>query len=128
LPMRPLRVVGVVMLFDVVRRSSNFVLVLMAIAVVAEIAVPIAVPTMIVLEAAVVGVPIPRKELSSLITRPDPGGAGIRWASPISVVPLVVVSDRVPITVHPEVIRSGGTRPAMNDARRRRGPNSHSDR
>ena len=49
----------------------------MAISIVAEITIVVAVPPVIVLEPAAIAVPVPREELSSLITRPDPDGAGI---------------------------------------------------
>src|SRR5579863_3658967 len=87
-----------------------------SVVVVAEIAAAVAVPTMIVLDPAAVAVPIPREELSSLITRSNPDGAGIGWASPIPGMPLVMVSDRVPVTVHPKVIWSRGSWPDVYDA------------
>jgi hypothetical protein len=98
-----------------------------AVAVVAEIAVTVAVPPVIVIKPAVVAIPISREELSSFISRPHPYGAGVWWPAPIPVMPLVVVSNRVPITVHPEVIRSGRARSRAYNARWRRRSNSHAD-
>jgi len=95
---------------------------------IAEIPIAVVIPPVIVLEPAAIAIPIPREELSTLITRPDPGRARIRWTGPIPVMPPVAVSDRVPIAIHPKVIRPRGTWPGVYDARRGRWPDSHANR
>jgi len=95
--------------------------------IVAEIAIAIAVPSMIVLHPAAVALPVACKELAPVIARPNPAGARIRRTSPISVMPPITVSGRIPVTVYPEVIGSRSSWPGMNDARRRRGPDSYAD-
>jgi hypothetical protein len=98
------------------------------VAVAAEIAIVIAVPPVIVLDSAAITLPIALKEAFPVVTRPDPVGAGVGWPSPVSVMPLVVVSDGVPVAIDPKVIRPRGAWPSVNDARRRRCPNSYADR
>ena len=96
--------------------------------VVAEVAIAAAVPVMIVLDPAAVALPVAFKEAAPVIAGPDPVGAGIRWASPVSAMPFVVVSHRIPVAFDPKVIRPRGSWPGVNDARRRWRPNSHTDR
>jgi len=95
---------------------------------IAVIPLAVAIPPVIVLEPAALAIPIPPVELPSLITRPDPGRAGVWWPAPIPVMPFVAVSDGVPIAIHPKVIWPWGAWPGVNDARWRRWPDSHADR
>src|SRR5689334_16630271 len=94
-----------------------------------EVAVPpIAVPSMIVVEPAAVAIPITFEELSSLIARTYPMRSAVGRTGPISVMPPVPSSNRIPVTVYPEVIRPGGSRTHPDDARRRRRANPYADR
>ena len=102
--------------------------ILFLVPVVAEIAIAVAVPVMIVLETAAVAFPKSREELPAFITRPDPVGAGIGRTGPVSVMPPIASSFRIPIPVYPKIIWSGGSRPGANHTRRRRWPNSHPNR
>jgi hypothetical protein len=64
-------------------------------------AVAVAIPAVVVFEAATVAIPISGKVASSLIVGNDPSGAAVWNARPISFMPLVMISDRVPVAVEP---------------------------
>jgi len=100
----------------------------MAVAIVPEIAVSIAVPAMIVIEPAAVAFPIALEELSALIARSAPMGAGVGGTGPISVMPTIPPSHWIPIAIDPEIIGSGGSRTGMDDPRCGRWPNPHANR
>jgi hypothetical protein len=98
------------------------------ISVMPEIAIPIAVPSMIVIEPTAVAFPIAFEKLSSLIAGAYPSGAAIGGASPISVMPPVPPSNWIPIAVYPEIVRSRSSRPRMDDPRWRGWSNPHAYR
>ena len=97
--------------------------------IVEAVMVPIAVmvPPMIVFELAAVSVPIPGKELRSIVTRPNPASAFIRRPRPVSLMPTIVASYRIPITVDPGVARPGADGHDTNHARWRRWTDSDSN-
>jgi hypothetical protein len=78
--------------------------------------VPIAavlVPLVIVINVAVIPVPISCIKLLSIVVRSDPSSPLIGRPSPITVMPPIVISDGIPITVD---IRVTGTRAPRYDA------------
>jgi len=97
-------------------------------AVMTEIPIAVAIPTVIVIYPAALAFPIAREELAAFIARSDPLRAGVGRASPIAVMPAIASALRVPISVYPKIVRSGRPGPRMNDAGRRRRPNSHANR
>ena len=84
--------------------------------VVVPAVVPIAavlVPLVIVINTAVISVPVPCIKLLSIVVRSDPSSPLIRRSCPITVMPLIVISDWIPITVD---IRVTGTRAPRHNA------------
>jgi hypothetical protein len=83
------------------------------------IAATVPVPVMIMIAPAVIAFPIPLIEAFSIVSRPHPMGASIRRASPVSIVPLVVVAYWIPVALYPDVLRSRAPGLYANDTRRR---------
>jgi hypothetical protein len=110
-------------LLAVVASASTVVVIAAAI----EIAVMVAIPAVIVLKPAAISIPVTREELSSFIARAYPNGALIGRPGPIASMPLVVVSNRIPIAFHPDEFRTRSDRLDANHARRRGRTNSDSD-
>jgi len=59
----------------------------------------VAVPAMVVLEAAPIALPVTTVKALTFIARPDPARAPVRRSSPVSVVPPITVSVSVPVAV-----------------------------
>ena len=78
----------------------------MPIVVPAKIAIPVVVPPMVVLAAAVVAVPVAAKKPFAIVAWRYPTCARIDRARPISVMPRVTAFHWIPIPVHPDVIRT----------------------
>jgi hypothetical protein len=87
----------------------------------------VVVPFMIMLEPATVPFPVPLIELSAFISGNHPVSSAIRCACVVPVVPLIVISNGVPITCYPNELRSRADRNNVNDAGRRRWSDSDSD-
>lgn len=85
-------------------------------------------PGMVVVYTAVISIPETVEESLSVVTGCDPVGTRIGWPTPISVMPLVMVSDRIPVALHPHVVRPWTGRPKRDNAGRWRRTNSDSDR
>ena len=88
------------------------------------------VPTVIVLELAVLGrFPVTFEVFSAFITRRVPDRFGIRRASPIALVPLPVIAAtyRVPVTFDPNKLGPGTGGDNPNNPRRRRWSDLDSD-
>ena len=66
-----------------------------------EIAIMIAVPCMVVLNAAVGTVPVTVVEVSSIVPRPDPSCTYVRRTSPIPVMPDISAAYGIPISAYP---------------------------
>src|SRR4051794_33724002 len=94
----------------------------------AVVAVVVLVPVVIVIAASGIAVPVTRKVLPALMMRRHPPCGLIRRAGPISVVPFVFPADRIPVAVHPGIIRSGTCGTHSQHARGRRCANLNSDR
>src|SRR4051812_37912783 len=93
-----------------------------------EIAVLVVVGFVIVSHLPPVPVPVTLKELTSIMMRCDPASGRVRRSSPVTLMPLVFVSHRIPITVDPNVVGARTAGHDSNDAGRRGRTNSDSHR
>jgi len=84
----------------------------------AAVSVVVSVPVVVVFKAPAVPVPIADKIPILVIVRPNPAGAHIRRHRPITRVPSVVPSLRIPIALYPNKLRSGTRRKHRDHARR----------
>jgi hypothetical protein len=87
----------------------------------------VVIPTMVVLHAAAFTLPISGEIAPSVISGRNPSRGRIRHAGPITAVPLIVVSNRIPITVDPIEIRAGADRTRTNHPQRWGRANGDSD-
>ena len=83
---------------------------------------------MVVLAAAVLAVPIALKESLSVMMGRHPMCSRIGRPAPISVVPSISVSNRIPVAIDPRITGAGTGGNNSYDPRRRRRSNPHSDR
>jgi len=84
------------------------------------VALSVLVPVMVMLQPAVVAFPITFKEFTALVMRNNPVSSGKWCPGPITLMPLPMVSYRIPITIDPYKIAPGSGRNNTNYARRRR--------
>src|SRR6266550_359611 len=77
---------------------------------VAEVAIAIAIPTVVMLDPSVVAIPITFKKPSTFIPRSRPVRTCVWRPRPIAFMPLVAVAFWIPIAVYPEIIRTWGGR------------------
>jgi hypothetical protein len=93
------------------------------------ITLPVLVPVVVVLIPAVFSLPITLIVPSAFIAGYEPLSARIRCPSPITLVPLPMVTDRIPVTVNPNVIgtRLNGTNTFVTRRRRRSDLNTERD-
>jgi hypothetical protein len=96
------------------------VMMVVVIAPAVAVAIPAVVPTVVMIETAVVSVPVADVILAAFVSRPNPARSCIRRTRPIAIMPFIVVSDRIPIAVDPNEIGARGARNDTHDARRRR--------
>ena len=94
----------------------------------AIIPVVVMVPMVIVFDAAVLAFPIAIKEPFPIVMGVYPASTGVRRPSPITFVPPVVPSHRIPIALHPYEFRAWSWRQNVNHARRRRRANLDANR
>ena len=92
----------------------------MIVPVVMVITVMTMIPVMIVFDPSVASIPITRKIPLSVMVGRNPMRTFIRRPGPISRVPLIVMSDRIPITFHKHEIRPWPGGYHRNHARWRR--------
>ena len=69
----------------------------------AVITIMAAVPAVVMFKSAAVSVPVTVKEPLSIMMRSHPMSPRVRWPSPITLMPLVMPSRRIPITIYPYV-------------------------
>jgi len=81
-----------------------------------KIAVMIAVPVMVVLAPSAIAFPVPGKEAPAVVVWNNPTRAGIWRTSPVSGMPLVVVSHGIPISFHPYELGAWTCRENPDDA------------
>ena len=91
------------------------------------IAVMVAIPVMVVIEAAMRTIPVAGVEPAAFMARTDPMRAGVRWTSPISFMPNVTAACGIPVALYPNEF---GTRANRDDVVPRRWwrPDLDSDR
>ena len=94
----------------------------------AKVSFPLGGPGVIAVYAAMFSFPVTVKEPLAVVTGHDPARSDVGWPGPVAFTPLIVVSDRVPVTLDPEELPAGARRPDVNHARRRWGTNSDSNR
>lgn len=99
-----------------------------ALVMIVPVPVVMFVESVVVLDAAVLAFPIAGKILAAIMTRGDPTRADVGRTGPISLVPLPVPADRIPISFHPDEFRPGTSRNNLDYPRRRRGADLDSDR
>jgi len=95
--------------------------------VLAPIAIPVVVPTVIVFESSTIAIPIPTIEALSFVSRAYPARTSIGRSSPVSIVPTIAVAGCIPVAVYPIEIGSRSRWPVPNDTRRRWRANSDSN-
>src|SRR4051794_480570 len=88
--------------------------------VLSEIPVVPPIPMVVVLPVSRIAVPIPGEVAASLVSRGDPAGRMVRRAGPITGVPLIVVSPRIPVALDPDKPWAGMRWQNPNYAQRRR--------
>ena len=93
-----------------------------------EIAVSVVVPTVIMFNPAVFSLPVTLKESLSVVMRPHPASPWVRRPSPITFMPAIMPSDRIPVALYPHELGSGGRRQNSNHAGRRRRPDGDPNR
>ena len=93
-----------------------------------EIPIAISIPMVIVIAPTGVAGPIPGEVAATFITRGDPPGVGVHGAGPVTGMPLVVVSRRIPVALHPVKLRTGSRRKNPDNTRGRRRADLDSDR
>jgi hypothetical protein len=96
---------------DIARLALLKVFHLMPVPIMAEVAVVIAIPMVIVTNPSVVAVPIAFKKHSTFIPRPHPVRTRVGGPRPVPFMPLVTVAFWIPIAVYPEIIWTRGWRP-----------------
>ena len=93
----------------------------------AELSLSLIGPGVIAVNAAVFSLPVTLKESLSVVTRRDPASTEVGRPTPVAFMTLIMVSDRVPVTLDPEELGPRSCRPKANHARCRWGTNSDSD-
>src|SRR5258707_1622251 len=91
----------------------------MALSIPAVIKVSIAIPPMVVLNAAAVTLPVSVVVTLPIMTRGHPAIPVVGGTSPIPLMPSVTALDGIPIAIHPNIIGTRSHRPNSNYARRR---------
>jgi len=70
------------------------------------ISIMVAVPAMVMLEPSAITFPIAVKETLAIVARLDPTRSLVGGPGPIAAMPPVVSSDRIPIALYPNELRS----------------------
>jgi len=98
-----------------------------AIVVITEVPASVVVPAVIMFKPAVFSLPITAIELPPIVMRHHPASTRVRRPSPITLMPAIMPSDRIPVALDPQELGSGGRRQNSNPAGRRR-PDGDPDR
>jgi hypothetical protein len=107
--------------------AISFVLVVMVAPAVA-VSPTLAVPAVIMIEAATLSFPVAVIVSAALPARSDPHCTAVRRKCPITTVPNVVAVHHVPIAVNPDITGPRFNRPYPVNPRGRWSANSNSDR
>jgi len=70
------------------------------------IPIVVVVPVVIVFNTAAISFPVTRIEPFTVVVRHDPASSLVGWSSPIASVPPVMPSYGIPITLHPQELRT----------------------
>jgi hypothetical protein len=97
------------------------------VAIVIPIVIRMLVPLVVVVDVAPVAIPVAGIIALTIMVRRYPVRACIHGASPISVVPLIVVADRIPVAGYEGIALAGTSRLHPYYAIRRRGADPNSD-
>src|SRR5439155_1320379 len=90
------------------------------------VSVAVTVPFAVLPVVVIIVVPLPTAPpvtgiiAVTVVARGRPIAAGIWRAGPVTGVPIVARTDRIPVSVHPRVVRTGARRRRVGDHRRRR--------
>jgi hypothetical protein len=91
------------------------------------ISLPLAVPAVIMIEAAMLSFPVAVIVSATLPARSDPHCTAVRRKCPITAVPNVAAVYHVPVAVHPDIAWARDYRPDAQHARRRWSADSDPD-
>jgi len=91
--------------------------------VTAVVPVPVMVPTVIMFNPAAIYLPVALKEPLPIVVPRHPARSLVGRPSPITVMPLVIPSDGIPIALDPNELRSWWRRLNIDQAGRRWGAN-----
>lgn len=106
--------------------SEGRAILAMIVAVMITVSVAVPVPVVVMVKAAMIAFPVTLKELLSVVVRPHPSSTLIWWSRPVTFMPFVVPSDRIPITVYPHRLWAWTWRQNTNHMGARRGADSDS--
>lgn len=70
------------------------------------VSISVSIPMVIVDQPPAIAFPITLVEAPAIVMGHHPHGTGIWWSGPISVVPLPMMTHRIPIALHPDKARS----------------------
>jgi hypothetical protein len=79
------------------------VAVVVVVAIIVPVVVTVTVPVMVVRDPAAIAVPIAVIVALSVMMRCNPARAVVRWTCPVSVMPLITISHRVPVARNPRI-------------------------
>jgi hypothetical protein len=82
------------------------------------------IPVVIMRILAMISIPVAAIEVLSIVMRWHPSSTPIWWPSPISFMPLIVLSYWIPIAVNPHILATRTDRVNVYDTRRRWRTNS----
>jgi hypothetical protein len=109
-------------------RARLAVLPVVLVAIEVPILLVAAVPAMVVPDLAAIAFPVSFIESLSIVARRHPMRTGIGRTGPVSLVPLIVVTHRIPVAPNPGIPGAGASGLHSLYACRWRGADSHSDR
>jgi len=101
---------------------------LVSIVITVPVPVVLTIPMVIVVEPPAIAIPIASKKLPSVMPGPNPMSARIGWTSPIPLMPSIAASRRVPVALNPDEVGSWSGWQHPDNTRRRRRPDSNSNR
>jgi hypothetical protein len=84
----------------------------------------IAIPMVVMLATAAIGLPVSLEEALSVVMRSYPMGASIRRTRPVARMPFVMVPDWIPISLYPHEVGIRTRRHGVSHARGWRWPDS----
>jgi hypothetical protein len=92
------------------RRLTAIVVPTIVVPTVMVTTVAVAIPVMVVLHAAALAVPVSDEVAPPVVAGSNPSRGRVGHARPITVMPFVVIPDRVPVAIDPNAIGTGTDR------------------